>query len=327
MLRAVALRFESGAITSTSIPSSSRSARRSAWSPSASIPSSLVSRTRTADSRECGPSVLGPLARLLGELRRLVAGGLRDRLARVDRRSRPLLATRAPRSGPRAAPAPGRAASSCTGTSDLEVGRGLLDGRRRRPQAAPGQPRPRSGAHDLAVPNGLLVLDSGQARARSIAGATSSCTASTCSASVGSSSVARRPASRPSAPTSRATSTAIADSRRPRRVRGLTVERHQLAGEYRDSRAVVLRDGALGGGGHYVLGTARVGEVEQPRARRPPRPAGAATRRRGSTLRSSTHVPQGARGIRFPRPEKTCSAPARRARTPPRCVDDRDARP
>ena len=52
MLRAVALRFESGAITSTSTPSSSRSARRAACRPGAEIPSSLVRRTRTRrDSR------------------------------------------------------------------------------------------------------------------------------------------------------------------------------------------------------------------------------------------------------------------------------------
>ena len=46
MLRAVALRLESGAITSSSIPSSSRRARRAACRPGAEIPSSLVSRTR-----------------------------------------------------------------------------------------------------------------------------------------------------------------------------------------------------------------------------------------------------------------------------------------
>ena len=55
MLRAVALRLESGAITSTSTPSSSRSARRAACRPGAVIPSSLVSRTRT-------PSILGVAA-------------------------------------------------------------------------------------------------------------------------------------------------------------------------------------------------------------------------------------------------------------------------
>src|ERR1044072_3821234 len=52
MLRAVALRLESGAITSTSTPSSSRRARRAACKPGAEIPSSLVSRTRT-------PAILG----------------------------------------------------------------------------------------------------------------------------------------------------------------------------------------------------------------------------------------------------------------------------
>src|SRR6188472_1063711 len=52
MLRAVALRFESGAITSTSTPSISRRARRAACSPGAVIPSSFVSKTRIAlDSR------------------------------------------------------------------------------------------------------------------------------------------------------------------------------------------------------------------------------------------------------------------------------------
>ncbi len=52
MLRAVALRLESGAITSTSTPSSSRSARRAACRPGAEMPSSLVRRTRT-------PAILG----------------------------------------------------------------------------------------------------------------------------------------------------------------------------------------------------------------------------------------------------------------------------
>src|SRR5450432_2816479 len=46
MLRAVALRLESGAITSTSTPSSSRSARRVACRPGAEMPSSLVRRMR-----------------------------------------------------------------------------------------------------------------------------------------------------------------------------------------------------------------------------------------------------------------------------------------
>src|SRR5262249_22325418 len=52
MLRAVALRFESGAMTCVSTPSISDRARRRAWRPSAPIPSSLVSRTRIrCDSR------------------------------------------------------------------------------------------------------------------------------------------------------------------------------------------------------------------------------------------------------------------------------------
>src|SRR4051812_21175940 len=53
--RAVADRLESGAITASSTPSISTSARRSAWSPSAPIPSSLVRRTRsTAAEDSCG---------------------------------------------------------------------------------------------------------------------------------------------------------------------------------------------------------------------------------------------------------------------------------
>src|SRR3954447_7446570 len=47
MLRAVALRLESGAITSTSTSSSSTNARRAACSPGAEMPSSLVRRMRT----------------------------------------------------------------------------------------------------------------------------------------------------------------------------------------------------------------------------------------------------------------------------------------
>src|SRR3954447_10082493 len=47
MLRAVALRLESGAMTSTSTSSSSTSARRRACSPGAEMPSSLVRRMRT----------------------------------------------------------------------------------------------------------------------------------------------------------------------------------------------------------------------------------------------------------------------------------------
>ncbi len=44
---AIAERFPSGAITASSIPSTASSADLSACSPAASIPSSLVSRTRT----------------------------------------------------------------------------------------------------------------------------------------------------------------------------------------------------------------------------------------------------------------------------------------
>src|SRR5919108_1384687 len=49
MLRAVALRFESGTITCASTPSTSASACRRAWSPSAPIPSSFVSKTRISE--------------------------------------------------------------------------------------------------------------------------------------------------------------------------------------------------------------------------------------------------------------------------------------
>src|ERR1700760_2177784 len=52
MLRAVALRLESGAIVTTSSPPSATSARRRLCSPGAAIPSSLVKSTRT-------PSILG----------------------------------------------------------------------------------------------------------------------------------------------------------------------------------------------------------------------------------------------------------------------------
>src|SRR4051812_34848839 len=45
MLRAVALRFEFGAITASSTPGTSSSARRRAFRPLAWMPSSLVSRT------------------------------------------------------------------------------------------------------------------------------------------------------------------------------------------------------------------------------------------------------------------------------------------
>src|ERR687895_174569 len=48
MLRAVADRFESGAITASSIPGTSSSARRSTLSPVAVMPSSFVRRTFTA---------------------------------------------------------------------------------------------------------------------------------------------------------------------------------------------------------------------------------------------------------------------------------------
>ena len=56
MLRAVALRLESGATTSSSTPSISRRTRRAACRPGAAIPSSLVSSTRT-------PAILGWPAR------------------------------------------------------------------------------------------------------------------------------------------------------------------------------------------------------------------------------------------------------------------------
>src|SRR4051812_30198124 len=59
MLRAVAERFESGAITSSSRPSISRRDRRAACSPGAEIPSSLVSRTRMQ------PAILGGAPRCL----------------------------------------------------------------------------------------------------------------------------------------------------------------------------------------------------------------------------------------------------------------------
>jgi hypothetical protein len=48
--RAVALRFESGAIRLTSTSGISTSARRRAWIPFAPIPSSLVIRTRISSS-------------------------------------------------------------------------------------------------------------------------------------------------------------------------------------------------------------------------------------------------------------------------------------
>src|ERR1044072_5652476 len=70
MLRAVALRLESGAITSTSTPSSSRSARRAACRPGAEMPSSLVRRMRTrsilgvADGLQVKPVCRRGVARL-----------------------------------------------------------------------------------------------------------------------------------------------------------------------------------------------------------------------------------------------------------------------
>src|ERR1044072_1516429 len=70
MLRAVALRLESGAITSTSTPSSSRSARRAACRPGAEMPSSLVRRMRTrsilgvADGLQVRPGCRRGVARL-----------------------------------------------------------------------------------------------------------------------------------------------------------------------------------------------------------------------------------------------------------------------
>ena len=62
MLRAVALRFESGAITSTSTPSISRRARRAACRPGAVIPSSLVSRTRISRSDSDGSHTAAEIA-------------------------------------------------------------------------------------------------------------------------------------------------------------------------------------------------------------------------------------------------------------------------
>ena len=51
MPRPLAERFASGAITASSTPGTSSSARRSACSPSASMPSSLVRRTRSTAGR------------------------------------------------------------------------------------------------------------------------------------------------------------------------------------------------------------------------------------------------------------------------------------
>ena len=53
--RAIAERLPSGAITASSIPGSASSARRSACSPAASIPSSFVSRTRIHPDASDGP--------------------------------------------------------------------------------------------------------------------------------------------------------------------------------------------------------------------------------------------------------------------------------
>ena len=52
--RAVAERLPSGAITASSMPSTLSSSRRRACRPCASMPSSLVSRTRTAGQATCG---------------------------------------------------------------------------------------------------------------------------------------------------------------------------------------------------------------------------------------------------------------------------------
>ena len=61
MLRAVALRFESGAITASSTPGTSSSASRMACRAGGLMPSSLVSRTFTAseDSQRRGPILPG----------------------------------------------------------------------------------------------------------------------------------------------------------------------------------------------------------------------------------------------------------------------------
>src|SRR3982750_3501163 len=59
MLRAVALRLESGAMTSPSTPSSSTSARRAACSPGAEMPSSLVRRMRTTPILGVGDAAAG----------------------------------------------------------------------------------------------------------------------------------------------------------------------------------------------------------------------------------------------------------------------------
>src|SRR5919201_537558 len=75
MLRAVALRFESGAITASSTPGTSSSARRMEFRPVAVMPSSLVRRTLI--NERPGYSVADRL-----------------QVERVRRRSRPRLAPR-----------------------------------------------------------------------------------------------------------------------------------------------------------------------------------------------------------------------------------------
>src|SRR5215203_5856875 len=59
MPRPMALRLESGAMTSTTTPSSSTSARRAACRPGAEIPSSLVRRMRTRSILGGGDAALG----------------------------------------------------------------------------------------------------------------------------------------------------------------------------------------------------------------------------------------------------------------------------
>ena len=165
MLRAVALRFESGAITSTSTPSSSRRARRAACSPGAEIPSSLVSRTRTdLDSR-------WPRDSRSRYCRRCRTRPARHRIRRL----------RLPRLGAAAGPAHG-AGRAGGGAGDGPARAGRADRRRahrhRRPRAAArsraSRPRP-SVPGDLARRlNGLGPDDIARHR-----GARSSPTAST----------------------------------------------------------------------------------------------------------------------------------------------------
>src|SRR5690242_4870033 len=64
MPRPIALRLESGAMTSTSTPSSSTSARRAACSPGAEMPSSLVRRMRTDPILGVGDTAAVPTVRL-----------------------------------------------------------------------------------------------------------------------------------------------------------------------------------------------------------------------------------------------------------------------